>query len=71
MSAVESIQCLIELLTEANADAVKHDRGVDAAGARLRKKLQSAVNCYLNAGGTRESFENWFANHRKGFVDMD
>ena len=45
MSAVESVQSLIELLTEASADAAKHDRGVDAAGARLRKKLQAAVNC--------------------------
>jgi len=44
MSAVESVQNLIEILTEALADAEKHNRGVDAAGARLRKKLQSIVN---------------------------
>lgn len=45
MSATEAVDSLLELLQEAKADATKHERGVDAAGARLRKKLQSVVNC--------------------------
>ena len=43
MNAVNSVETLIEVLTGAVYDATKHDKGVDAAGARLRKKLQSVA----------------------------
>ena len=45
MSACECVDTLIEKLTEAKKDAAKHDRGIDAAGARLRKKLQDVSVC--------------------------
>jgi len=45
MSATENLKKIVECLCEAEKDASKHDRGVDAAGARLRKKLQEAVVC--------------------------
>ena len=45
MSATESLQQICECLKSAEADAAKHERGVDAAGARLRKKLQQIVSC--------------------------
>jgi hypothetical protein len=45
MSASNSVETLVEKLTEALNDAQKHDRGVDAAGARLRKRLQDVSVC--------------------------
>ena len=45
MSASDSLKKIMECLCEAEKDAEKHDRGVDAAGARLRKKLQEVVVC--------------------------
>jgi len=45
MSACDCVETLAEKLNEAMKDAAKHDRGVDAAGARLRKKLQDVVVC--------------------------
>ena len=45
MSACECVETLVAKLNEALADAQKHDRGVDAAGARLRKKLQDVSVC--------------------------
>ena len=48
MNAVNSIETLIEVLTGAVNDATKHDKGVDAAGARLRKKLQSVASACKN-----------------------
>lgn len=45
MSVTENIEKIVECLCEAAKDAEKHDRGVDAAGARLRKKLQTVVVC--------------------------
>ncbi len=45
MSASDSLKKIMECLCEAEKDAEKHDRGVDAAGARLRKKLQKIVVC--------------------------
>jgi len=45
MSASDSLKKIMECLCEAEKDAEKHDRGVDAAGARLRKKLQTIVVC--------------------------
>ena len=45
MGSCDCIDTLIEKLTEAKKDAAKHDRGIDAAGARLRKKLQTVSVC--------------------------
>ena len=45
MSASDSIKKIMECLCDAEKDAEKHDRGVDAAGAPLRKKLQEVVVC--------------------------
>ncbi len=45
MSACDCVDTLIEKLSEAKKDAAKHDRGVDAAGARLRKRLQAVSVC--------------------------
>ena len=45
MSASDSLKKIMECLCAAEKDAEKHDRGVDAAGARLRKKLQEVVVC--------------------------
>ena len=45
MSACDCVDALVEKLNEAKRDAEKHDRGVDAAGARLRKKLQDVAVC--------------------------
>lgn len=45
MSACDCVEALVEKLNEAMKDAAKHDRGVDAAGARLRKKLQDVAVC--------------------------
>lgn len=45
MSAADNLEKIVECLCEAVKDAEKHDRGVDAAGARLRKKLQNVVVC--------------------------
>ena len=39
MSALATIQKMLETLEDCLMDAEKHDRGVDAASARLRKKL--------------------------------
>ena len=40
MSAVETVTNLINTLTASLVDAEKHDKGVDAASARLRKTAQ-------------------------------
>lgn len=45
MSTCTCIEALVEKLSESLKDAAKHDRGVDAAGARLRKKLQDISVC--------------------------
>ena len=45
MSATETLQQICDCLKSAEVDAAKHERGVDAAGARLRKKLQQVVTC--------------------------
>lgn len=45
MSALTTIQKMIEHLEDCLMDAEKHDRGVDAAGARLRKKLMCTKKC--------------------------
>lgn len=39
MFALASIQKMIESLEDCLMDAEKHDRGIDAAGARVRKQL--------------------------------
>ena len=44
MSAVETVTNMINTLTASLADAEKHDKGVDAAGARLRKTAQTVAN---------------------------
>ena len=44
MSMSTSVNDLIENLSQAVADASKHDSGNNAAGTRLRKTLQEAVN---------------------------
>ena len=42
MSVEAMVQGMIEDLTEAMADAAKHDGGNSAAGTRVRKAMQSA-----------------------------
>jgi hypothetical protein len=44
MSVTTSVNTIIENLSEALADAEKHESGNNAAGARLRKQLQAAAN---------------------------
>ena len=45
-NTTETVQTMITTLTEALADATKHDAGNNAAGGRLRKTLQTiAVGC--------------------------
>jgi hypothetical protein len=39
MTALATIQKMIESLEDCLMDAEKHDRGTDAAGARVRKQL--------------------------------
>ena len=39
MPVTGDIDSLIQKLNDSLADAAKHDRGIDAAGRRLRKKL--------------------------------
>ena len=41
MSVETKVDELIELLTAAKVDAAKHDKGVNAAGTRVRKTMQS------------------------------
>ena len=41
MSIADMVQGMIDELTEALADASKHDRGNSAAGTRVRKAMQS------------------------------
>ena len=46
MSAVETVTNLINTLTASLVDAEKHDKGVDAVSARLRKTAQAvATEC--------------------------
>ena len=45
MSALSTIQKMIENLEDCLMDAEKHDRGVDAASARLRKNLMCTKKC--------------------------
>lgn len=46
MSTKATVQSMIDTLTEALADAEKHDAGQNAAGTRLRKAAQEVrVKC--------------------------
>ena len=45
MSAKQSIADMIADLEQILEDAEKHDRGVDAAGARVRKQLMCTKKC--------------------------
>ena len=42
MSVESMVQGMIDVLTEAMNDAVKHDKGNAAAGTRVRKAMQAA-----------------------------
>ena len=42
MSVESMVQGMIDALTEAMSDAVKHDKGNAAAGTRVRKAMQAA-----------------------------
>lgn len=44
MGAVADLQALIDGLEAAKKDAEKHEKGVYAAGTRVRKSLQDCVN---------------------------
>ena len=46
MSVEAMVQTMIDDLTAALGDAVKHDKGNAAAGTRVRKAMQAA-NCLL------------------------
>lgn len=48
MSAKQTIAGMIADLEQILADAEKHDRGVDAAGARVRKQLMCTKRCADN-----------------------
>ena len=41
MSVEAMVQAMIDDLTAALGDAAKHDKGVNAAGTRVRKTMQS------------------------------
>ena len=41
------MQKMIDELTDAMKDAAKHDKGVNAAGTRVRKTMQSIKACLL------------------------
>ena len=41
MSVETMLQGMIDTLTDAMKDAAKHDKGVNAAGTRVRKAMQS------------------------------
>jgi hypothetical protein len=41
MSVEAMLQDMIDQLTDAMKDAAKHDKGVNAAGTRVRKTMQS------------------------------
>ena len=41
MSVESMVQGMIDALTEAMSDAAKHDKGVNAAGTRVRKTMQT------------------------------
>ncbi len=46
MAVSADVQAMIDTLTDAMADAAKHDKGVDAGGRRLRGTLsQIAKDC--------------------------
>ena len=48
MPVTGDIENLIQNLNDTLADAAKHDRGIDAAGRRLRKKLSEiAKTCTI------------------------
>ncbi len=49
------VQGMIDELTEALADAAKHDRGNSAAGTRVRKAMQSIKAA---AQGVRTQVQN-------------
>ncbi|MGY8670594.1 MAG: histone H1 [Candidatus Poseidoniales archaeon] len=55
MSATDMVQGMIDELTEALADAAKHDRGNSAAGTRVRKAMQSIKAA---AQGVRTQVQN-------------
>lgn len=42
MSVLEELKCIIGCLESVLGDAEKHERGVDAAGARVRKQLMES-----------------------------
>ena len=45
-NTTEAVQTMITTLTDALADATKHDAGNNAAGGRLRKTLQTiSIGC--------------------------
>ena len=62
MSAKQSIAEMIAELEHILADAEKHDRGVDAAGARVRKQLMSTKK---DCDAVRKSIQEE-RNARKG-----
>ncbi len=55
MSVEANVQKMIDDLTAALADAVKHDKGNSAAGTRVRKAMQ---NVKANAQGIRVQVQN-------------
>jgi hypothetical protein len=44
MSVQDTLQGMIDELTDSLADAAKHDRGNSAAGTRVRKTMQNVKN---------------------------
>ena len=55
MSVADMVQGMIDELTEALADAGKHDRGNSAAGTRVRKAMQNIKSA---AQGVRTQVQN-------------
>jgi hypothetical protein len=55
MSVADMVQGMIDELTEALADASKHDRGNSAAGTRVRKAMQNIKSA---AQGVRTQVQN-------------
>lgn len=55
MSVEANVQKMIDDLTAALADAVKHDKGNSAAGTRVRKAMQAIKS---DAQGVRVQVQN-------------
>ena len=58
MAVSDDVQAMIDTMTEAMGDAAKHDKGVDAAGRRLRGTLSAIAKECKNLRGKVQDERN-------------